>query len=137
MRPPYDLDGVLGFLGARAIPGVERVDERGYARTVAIDRVTAVVEVGRASSRRGRSRGRGPRPRARDARDRRAAGRAAAARGRGARRVFDLAADPAEVGAAFRRDRLLSPLVRKRPGLRIAGAWDRSSAPCRRCSASR
>src|SRR5437762_3371411 len=34
-RPPYDWTHVRDFLAARAIPGVERVDERGYARTVA------------------------------------------------------------------------------------------------------
>jgi AraC family transcriptional regulator of adaptative response / DNA-3-methyladenine glycosylase II len=41
-----------------------------------------------------------------------------------ARRVFDLAADPAEVVAGLGVDPLLGPLVRRRPGLRIAGAWD-------------
>jgi methylphosphotriester-DNA--protein-cysteine methyltransferase len=32
-RPPYDWKQVQDFLAARALPGVERVDERGYART--------------------------------------------------------------------------------------------------------
>ena len=41
-----------------------------------------------------------------------------------ARRVFDLAADPALIGAALGPDPLLGPLVRRRPGLRIPGAWD-------------
>ena len=41
-----------------------------------------------------------------------------------ARRVFDLAADPALIGAALRPDPLLGPLVRRRPGLRVPGAWD-------------
>src|SRR5688572_5845030 len=41
-----------------------------------------------------------------------------------ARRVFDVAADPACIAAAFRRDSLLAPLVRRRPGLRIPGVWD-------------
>ena len=35
-RPPYDLARLLAFLAARAIPGVERVDATGYARTVAL-----------------------------------------------------------------------------------------------------
>ena len=34
-RPPYDWNQVRDFLGTRALPGVERLDERGYARTVA------------------------------------------------------------------------------------------------------
>jgi AraC family transcriptional regulator of adaptative response / DNA-3-methyladenine glycosylase II len=41
-----------------------------------------------------------------------------------ARRVFDLASDPATIGAALRGDLLLGPFVRRRPGLRIPGAWD-------------
>jgi AraC family transcriptional regulator of adaptative response / DNA-3-methyladenine glycosylase II len=41
-----------------------------------------------------------------------------------ARRTFDLAADPARISLAFRRDLLLAPLVKRRPGLRIPGAWD-------------
>jgi AraC family transcriptional regulator of adaptative response / DNA-3-methyladenine glycosylase II len=41
-----------------------------------------------------------------------------------ARRVFDLAADPARIGVELATDPLVGPLVRKRPGLRIPGAWD-------------
>jgi AraC family transcriptional regulator of adaptative response / DNA-3-methyladenine glycosylase II len=41
-----------------------------------------------------------------------------------ARRVFDLAADPALIAAALRPDPLLGPLVRRHPGLRVPGAWD-------------
>jgi AraC family transcriptional regulator, regulatory protein of adaptative response / DNA-3-methyladenine glycosylase II len=33
-RPPYDVDGVLGFLAARAIPGTERVLGRTLRRTL-------------------------------------------------------------------------------------------------------
>ena len=38
--------------------------------------------------------------------------------------MFDLAADPARIAAAFSRTTLLAPLVKARPGLRIPGAWD-------------
>jgi AraC family transcriptional regulator, regulatory protein of adaptative response / DNA-3-methyladenine glycosylase II len=34
LRPPYDWEQVLDFLATHAVPGVERVDARGYARTV-------------------------------------------------------------------------------------------------------
>ena len=34
-RTPYDWHQISAFLATRAVPGVERVDERGYARTVA------------------------------------------------------------------------------------------------------
>jgi AraC family transcriptional regulator of adaptative response / DNA-3-methyladenine glycosylase II len=42
-RPPYDWTQVRDFLKARAVPGVERVDERGYARTVKSDAGAATV----------------------------------------------------------------------------------------------
>lgn len=33
-RPPYDWDGMLGFLGTRAVAGVEEVDGAAYRRTL-------------------------------------------------------------------------------------------------------
>ncbi len=122
-RPPYDFDHLLGFLAARALPGLERVDASGYARTVALDSGAAVVCVGRPS--RGAS-GR-PGSTAPDALELRIDGAPAAALLRltaDARRVFDLAADPTEIGASLAGDPLLGPLVRRRPGLRIPGTWD-------------
>ena len=41
-----------------------------------------------------------------------------------ARRVFDLAADPARIAVALGGDALLRPLIQLRPGLRIPGAWE-------------
>jgi 3-methyladenine DNA glycosylase/8-oxoguanine DNA glycosylase len=43
----------------------------------------------------------------------------------GARRLFDLSADPVEVAAHLRRDAMLARRVGRRPGLRVPGAWDR------------
>jgi AraC family transcriptional regulator of adaptative response / DNA-3-methyladenine glycosylase II len=40
------------------------------------------------------------------------------------RRVFDLAADPLAISAHLATDPALAPLVAKRPGLRVPGAWD-------------
>jgi AraC family transcriptional regulator of adaptative response / DNA-3-methyladenine glycosylase II len=40
------------------------------------------------------------------------------------RRVFDLAADPDQIGAHLSQDPTLAPLVAARPGLRVPGAWD-------------
>src|SRR5205085_8303050 len=40
------------------------------------------------------------------------------------RRVFDLAADVAAIGAHLAQDPLLAPLVAARPGLRAPGGWD-------------
>jgi AraC family transcriptional regulator of adaptative response / DNA-3-methyladenine glycosylase II len=39
------------------------------------------------------------------------------------RRVFDLDADPEEIGRTLSRDRMLAPLLRRRPGIRVPGAW--------------
>jgi len=40
------------------------------------------------------------------------------------RRVFDLAADPQAIAKHLAKDPVLAPLVKKRPGLRVPGAWD-------------
>src|SRR5712691_7686642 len=40
------------------------------------------------------------------------------------RRMFDLDADPLEIGSTLAADPLLGPSVRARPGLRVPGAWD-------------
>ena len=47
------------------------------------------------------------------------------------RRVFDLSADPEAIGRDLSGDPLLAPLVRARPGLRLAGDWidDGETAP--------
>ena len=112
-RPPYDLGHLLTFLAARAIPAMERVDAAGYVRTVALASGPVVVRVGAVPGR--------------DAVSLRVQGAPASALlqlTRDARRVFDLAADPTLIGAALRPDPLLGPLVRRRPGLRVPGAWD-------------
>jgi AraC family transcriptional regulator of adaptative response / DNA-3-methyladenine glycosylase II len=40
------------------------------------------------------------------------------------RRVFDLGADVATIGAHLAQDPLLAPLIAERPGLRAPGGWD-------------
>lgn len=111
-RPPYDWPQVRDFLAARAVPGVERVDERGYARSVQSESGQAIVCV-----------------RALEDED------ALELHVRGAvptmlfqisttaRRMFDLAADPARIAVALKTDDLLAPLVKRHPGVRIPGAW--------------
>lgn len=112
-RPPYDWLQVRDFLAARAVPGVERVDVGGYARTVKSDTGDAIVCV-RALEHE-------------DALELRVRGAAPTVLfqiSSTARRMFDLAADPALIALAFKTDDLLAPLVKRRPGLRIPGAWD-------------
>jgi AraC family transcriptional regulator of adaptative response / DNA-3-methyladenine glycosylase II len=112
-RPPYDWHQVRDCLAARAVPGVERVDPQGYARTVAVDGGHAIVRV---------------RPvEGEHALELRISGASAGELFRlsaAARRMFDLAADPDLIARALARDPLLAALVAGRPGLRIAGAWD-------------
>jgi AraC family transcriptional regulator, regulatory protein of adaptative response / DNA-3-methyladenine glycosylase II len=112
-RPPYDWPQVRDFLGARAVAGVERVDERGYARTVKSGADQAIVCV-RALDR----------DDALELRVRGAAPTMLFQISSTARRMFDLAADPARIAVAFKTDDLLAPLVKRRPGLRIPGAWE-------------
>jgi len=112
-RPPYDWAGVCDELAAHAVPGVERVDASGYARAVAMDddrhALVRVTPVPGEAALELRVSGAKPTQLLRIATT--------------ARRVFDLAADPASIAAAFAGDPLLAPFVSSRPGLRVTGAW--------------
>jgi len=44
-RPPYDWKGVLAFLEARALAGIEHVTDTAYARTVRIGKATGWIRV--------------------------------------------------------------------------------------------
>src|SRR5215204_4223035 len=44
-RPPYDWKAVIGFLGARATPGVERVEADRYQRTISINGHCGTIDV--------------------------------------------------------------------------------------------
>ena len=95
-RAPYDWTLLTEWLGARAIEGVERVSVHEYARNGAVVRNDAENGAIRV-------------------------GRAAAAR---ARRLFDVDADPNAIHAVLSKDRKLARLLKKRPGIRVPGAWD-------------
>ena len=112
-RPPYDWPAMLAFLGARAIPGMEMVEDDGYARVIDLDGVQGSVWVRPA-----------PREDALVASirfSRLALFPTIIAR---LRRVFDLAADPEAINNHLSHDRALAPLVAARPGLRAPGGWD-------------
>ncbi|HEU5181652.1 MAG TPA: AlkA N-terminal domain-containing protein [Candidatus Polarisedimenticolia bacterium] len=112
-RPPYEFARVLAFLRARAIPGVEEVDEASYSRTVRTGNGEAIVSVGLVEGELAlelRVTGADPT----DLYELSSA----------ARRVFDTSADPAQMVQAFGSDPVLGPLVTRFPGLRIPGAWD-------------
>ena len=111
-RPPYDWDAMLSFLAARAIPGVEMVAGDVYRRTIAIGANCGVISVTPADKNRVDVAIRFP--------DIAALPQIIAR----VRRVFDLAADPDRIGAHLSLDPVLAPLVARRPGLRVPGAWD-------------
>jgi AraC family transcriptional regulator of adaptative response / DNA-3-methyladenine glycosylase II len=112
-RPPYDWDAVLAFLGARATPGVESVEDGRYRRTVWIDGKNGVVDVSLLESRSALALDvRFPDP------------RAALLIVERVRRVFDLGADPAVIGEHLGADPLLRQPLARHPGIRTPGAWD-------------
>jgi AraC family transcriptional regulator of adaptative response / DNA-3-methyladenine glycosylase II len=112
--PPYDWDAIIGFLAARAIAGIEVIDTAGrYHRSIALDGAQGTVSV------EPDGRGRGLRVTIRFPRIQ----SIAAIVGR-VRRVFDLSTDPSAIGEHLASDPLLAPLVTRRPGLRVPGAWD-------------
>jgi AraC family transcriptional regulator of adaptative response / DNA-3-methyladenine glycosylase II len=111
-RPPYDWGGMIGFLAARAIPGVEVVTADRYARTIALDGAMGTVAVSRADGDRLAVRVRFPKLTALPSILSRV------------RRVFDLTADPETIAAHLSRDPDLARMVAARPGLRAPGAWD-------------
>ncbi|MBV9594073.1 MAG: hypothetical protein JO147_09835 [Actinobacteria bacterium] len=108
---PMDVGATLAYLGARAIPGVERVTGSSYARTLSLPGGPARVEVTAAAG-------------ALHA-ELSAASEADAELAIGVlRQLFDLDADVRGVDEALGRDAHLAPLVAARPGLRSPGAID-------------
>ena len=112
-RPPYDWPTLRTYLAARAIPGVERVDEQGYARTIQLTNGHAFVRVNALEG-----------EPALELHVRGAEPSALFQLSAAARRMFDLAADPERIALAFKADRSLSTLVNRNRGLRVPGAWD-------------
>jgi AraC family transcriptional regulator of adaptative response / DNA-3-methyladenine glycosylase II len=115
-KPPYDWSAMIGFLSARAIPGVEHVRPGLYARTICIGEAHGTIEVRPAKPRQGRH--------ALLATIRFPAITALPAIVDRIRRIFDLGADPIVIEEQLSRDPRLAPLVAARPGLRVPGAWD-------------
>lgn len=110
-RPPLAWDELLAYLGPRAIPGVESIDGRTYRRTLRAGDTALVVEVEHAA----------PvvtltlvPPSA----------ESLGAIVELARRALDLDVDPTQVARDLAGDPALRPLVERRPGLRVPGAWD-------------
>ncbi|MFI7533297.1 AlkA N-terminal domain-containing protein [Streptosporangium sp. NPDC049376] len=105
-REPYDSRALLRFLRARAIPGLETVDETSYSRVVPGGAVTLTPLPGHVRL---------------DVEldDTRGLARVVAR----CRRLLDLDADPQAIADAL-GGTSLGPLVTANPGLRVPGAWD-------------
>jgi AraC family transcriptional regulator, regulatory protein of adaptative response / DNA-3-methyladenine glycosylase II len=119
VREPFDGDGLLRFFAHRAVPGVEEVGERGLRRTMRLPHGVAVAELTLLPAAKPSPGGRhiAALLRLGDLRD------LAAAVSR-CRALLDLDGDPLAVDAVLGADPLLAPLVRRRPGKRVAGAAD-------------
>jgi AraC family transcriptional regulator of adaptative response / DNA-3-methyladenine glycosylase II len=110
-RAPFNSESIFGFLGDRAVPGVESWDGTTYRRSLRLNHGNAVISLS-------------PGPTAVLCTlhlDNVADAQAAVQR---CRRLLDLDADPDTVEAHFADDNILAPLVRKRPGLRSPGHPD-------------
>lgn len=112
-RPPYDWNSMLGFLQARAIPGVEAVENNSYLRTIGMDGFTGSVRVAHL-----------PEHQSLCVTIRFPRVPSLPAIISGVRRVFDLGADIETIDAHLSLDPVLAPFVAQRPGLRAPGGWD-------------
>jgi len=111
VRQPFDADGMLRFLADHAIPGVESVTRRTYARTMSLTHGTVSVALTLTAE------GVVCDLVLDDLRDTMVAVQRC-------RALLDLDADPVAIDTALGTDPLLRPLVDAVPGLRLPGAAD-------------
>jgi len=114
-RAPFDGQGVLEFLGVRAIAGVERFGPHGYERTLRLPHGSATLQLALAGTRA-------------------APALACTARVQSladlaplvsrVRRLFDLDADAQAIDRALADDPALAGSVRQTPGIRVPGSLD-------------
>jgi AraC family transcriptional regulator of adaptative response / DNA-3-methyladenine glycosylase II len=111
-RPPYDWQGMLGFLAPSATPGVEAVDQAMYRRTISLNGSDGYFEISRDEKQ--------PAVRARiqfgDP-------RALFFIVERIRALFDLNADWAAIVKGLAADPLLAARLKSHPGLRVPGCW--------------
>jgi AraC family transcriptional regulator, regulatory protein of adaptative response / DNA-3-methyladenine glycosylase II len=112
-RPPYDWDAMLSFLQRRTVPGLEAVDSGHYRRTVVSRGKPGTIDISDDAA--------GcalivnidhPDPQAVYTILRRV------------RLMFDVDADPDFINRHLALDSLLRGRIRRRPGVRVPGAWD-------------
>lgn len=105
---PYDARWVLQFLGARALPGLERVEGSTWQRATLLGGRPALLGV---EARPGALEVETPEPLDPPTRAR-------------LERLFDARTDLTRVRRALEGDRRLRRAIARRPGLRVPGAWE-------------
>ncbi len=110
-RPPYDAAGIMAFLAARAVPGVESVADGAYGRTLRLPHGPGTAWLRPADGHFDCT------LRLTDMRD---LGSAVAR----LRRLFDLDADPSAVAEVLGADPVLAASVAAEPGVRLPGSVD-------------
>ncbi|MFI5242193.1 MAG: AlkA N-terminal domain-containing protein [Gemmatimonadales bacterium] len=112
-RSPFDWAQLLGFLTARAMEGVEAVNDGGYLRTIRLGAQTGWIRVTDA-----------PKKRALQVELTHSLTPVLPALLGRLRQLFDLSARPDIIGAQLEQDPLLAQAVARHPGLRVPGAFD-------------
>jgi AraC family transcriptional regulator of adaptative response / DNA-3-methyladenine glycosylase II len=115
-RPPYDWPGMLAALSSRAAPGVEWIDKNTWHRRIDLDGKQGRVAVAHLPARNSVM-----------VTIHFPCVKALPAIVARVRRVFDLGADITTIDSHLARDPKLAPLIRKRPGLRAPGDWERET----------
>ena len=112
-RPPYDWKGVLAFLAARALTGIEHVTDSSYARTVQLGKAKGWIRVTQSKKRHGLlvefAHSLTP---------------VLPALLRQVRTLFDLDARPDLIARHLNKDARLAAAVKANPGRRVPGAFN-------------
>ena len=111
-RPPYDWEGTLAFLAARALTGVEWVTNDFYARTVALGSSKGWIRITR-----------GAKKHTLAMEFTHSLTPVLPAVLRRVRDLFDLDARPDLIARQLGKDARLAPLVKRMPGIRVPGAF--------------
>ncbi|MDX1517185.1 MAG: AlkA N-terminal domain-containing protein [Woeseiaceae bacterium] len=112
-RRPFSWRHMLDFLRPRASPGVEAADREYYRRSVSVDGESGVIEVSHDANAEALTLG---------VYGIHTGGLFAVVQQ--VRELFDLDAPVADIAAVLRGDPVLRPLLKRRPGVRVPGAWD-------------
>jgi AraC family transcriptional regulator of adaptative response / DNA-3-methyladenine glycosylase II len=112
-RPPYHWRGMLAFLAARATPGVERVEDGRYLRTIFLNGHEGHIEI------------------AHDEEQKLLVARVQFPDTRALyqiteriRAIFDLNADWTAIASNLKSDPLLAKRLQLKTGMRVPGCWD-------------